>query len=138
MPPGPGGAPTDQVTSVGSETGVNTMLTDLEEHIYASGIADMVESADVITQDSEKYVERLLTLFRRFSAIVAEAFSDDPRYVLKQALTFQRRGTLTTFLIRLALLVLHGYGHYTKRCRQIFGLYINNCYASVSSPKNWG
>ena len=81
MPPGPGGAPTDQVTSVGSETGVNTMLTDLEEHIYASGIADMVESADVITQDSEKYVERLLTLFRRFSAIVAEAFSDDPRYL---------------------------------------------------------
>ena len=85
MPPGPGGAPTDQVTSVGSETGVNTMLTDLEEHIYASGIADMVESADVITQDSEKYVERLLTLFRRFSAIVAEAFSDDPRYLLNLA-----------------------------------------------------
>merc|ERR1719385_574837 len=90
MPPGPGGAPTDQVTSVGSETGVNTMLTDLEEHIYASGIADMVESADVITQDSEKYVERLLTLFRRFSAIVAEAFSDDPRFLTSRDKAFKR------------------------------------------------
>ena len=88
---------------VPDQEGVNTMLSDLEEHIYASGIADMVESADVITQvrtllffgflrrthfqlllflcdqDSEKYVERLLTLFRRFSSIVADAFSDDPR-----------------------------------------------------------
>merc|ERR1719385_50484 len=90
MPPGPGSAPTDQVTSVGSETGVNTMLTDLEEHIYASGIADMVESADVITQDSEKYVERLLTLFRRFSAIVAEAFSDDPRFLTSRDKAFKR------------------------------------------------
>merc|ERR1719385_329385 len=90
MPPGPGGAPTDQVTSVGSETGVNTMLTDLEEHIYASGIADMVESADVITQDSEKYVERLLTLFRRFSAIVADAFSDDPRFLTSRDKAFKR------------------------------------------------
>ena len=35
---------------VPDQEGVNTMLSDLEEHIYASGIADMVESADVITQ----------------------------------------------------------------------------------------
>ena len=46
----------------------------LELHIYNNGIADMVESADVITQDSEKYVEKLLTLFRRFSQLVSEAF----------------------------------------------------------------
>jgi len=69
---------------------VNTMLSDLEEHIYASGIADMVESADVITQDSEKYVERLLTLFRRFSSIVADAFSDDPRFLTSRDKAFKR------------------------------------------------
>ena len=51
----------------------------LELHIYNNGIADMVESADVITQDSEKYVEKLLTLFRRFSQLVSEAF----RYIAR-------------------------------------------------------
>lgn len=34
--------------------GIAPMLTDLESHIYQNGIGDMVESADVITQDSEK------------------------------------------------------------------------------------
>lgn len=56
------------------EEGIAPMLADLEAHIYANGIADMVESADVITQDSEKYVEKLLALFRRFSQLVSEAF----------------------------------------------------------------
>ena len=56
------------------DEGIAPMLADLELHIYNNGIADMVESADVITQDSEKYVEKLLTLFRRFSQLVLEAF----------------------------------------------------------------
>lgn len=34
-----------------------------------------------ITQDSEKYVERLLELFHRFSSIVSSAFLDDPRFL---------------------------------------------------------
>ena len=51
---------------VPDQEGVNTMLSDLEEHIYASGIADMVESADVITQ-----VRKLL--FFRF--LVKNTFS---------------------------------------------------------------
>ena len=59
------------------DEGIAPMLADLEAHIYANGIADMVESADVITQDSEKYVEKLLALFRRFSQLVSDAF----RYV---------------------------------------------------------
>ena len=32
-------------------------------------------------KDSEKYVEQLLCLFRRFSTLVKEAFSDDPRFL---------------------------------------------------------
>lgn len=40
------------------------MLQQLERHISQAGLADMVAAADVITQDSEKYVERLLDLFR--------------------------------------------------------------------------
>ncbi len=54
--------------------GVAPMLEYLEDHIYQNGIADMIESAGEITQDSEKYVEKLLLLFRRFSQLVTEAF----------------------------------------------------------------
>lgn len=34
-----------------------------------------------VSQDSEKYVEQLLTLFNRFSRLVKEAFQDDPRFL---------------------------------------------------------
>ncbi|XP_073989427.1 cullin 5 isoform X2 [Rhodnius prolixus] len=61
--------------------GIAPMLKDLEEHIVNAGLADMVASADVITQDSEKYVERLLGLFNQFSSLVREAFNDDPRFL---------------------------------------------------------
>ena len=50
----------------------------------------MVESAEVITQDSEKYVERLLTLFKRFSRLVSEAFRDDPRFLTSRDKAFKR------------------------------------------------
>lgn len=61
--------------------GVGPMLKDLEDHISSAGLADMMAAVDVITQDSEKYVERLLELFRRFSTLVKEAFDDDPRFL---------------------------------------------------------
>ncbi|KAK9498548.1 hypothetical protein O3M35_003156 [Rhynocoris fuscipes] len=61
--------------------GIAPMLKDLEEHIINAGLADMVASADIITQDSEKYVERLLGLFNQFSCLVKEAFNDDPRFL---------------------------------------------------------
>ena len=47
--------------------GIDPMLAVLEGHIYQDGIADMVSSAEVITADSEKYVEQLLDLFKKFN-----------------------------------------------------------------------
>ncbi|XP_013193169.1 cullin-5 [Amyelois transitella] len=61
--------------------GVTPILRDLEAHIVSAGLADMVASADIITTDSEKYVERLLDLFKRFSTLVKDAFIDDPRFL---------------------------------------------------------
>ncbi|XP_032673281.1 cullin-5 isoform X4 [Odontomachus brunneus] len=61
--------------------GVGPMLKNLEDHIASAGLADMMAAVDIITQDSEKYVERLLDLFRRFSTLVKEAFDDDPRFL---------------------------------------------------------
>ncbi|XP_049954882.1 cullin-5 isoform X3 [Schistocerca serialis cubense] len=61
--------------------GIASMLKDLEDHIMSAGLADMVAAADIITQDSEKYVERLLELFHQFSVLVSDAFNDDPRFL---------------------------------------------------------
>jgi cullin-5 len=70
--------------------GIEPMLHDLEMHIYDDGIADMVESAEVITQDSEKYVERLLMLFNRYSTLVKDAFRDDPRFLTSRDKAYKR------------------------------------------------
>ena len=40
--------------------------------MFQAGLADMVASAEAITADSEKYVEQLLNLFRRFSLLVSQ------------------------------------------------------------------
>lgn len=69
--------------------GVQPMLTELESHITQAGLADMVAAADIITQDSEKYVERLLELFRKFSALVHDAFNDDPRFLTARDKAFK-------------------------------------------------
>ncbi|KAL1505275.1 hypothetical protein ABEB36_004874 [Hypothenemus hampei] len=69
--------------------GVPPMLKELENHITQAGLADMEAAADIITQDSEKYVERLLELFRKFSKLVHEAFSDDPRFLTARDKAFK-------------------------------------------------
>ncbi|XP_064404658.1 cullin-5-like [Halichondria panicea] len=61
--------------------GVEPMLTFLESYITQSGVDDMKASAEVITTDSEKYVEQLLALFNRFSRLASEAFRDDTRFL---------------------------------------------------------
>ncbi|RWS27050.1 cullin-5-like protein, partial [Leptotrombidium deliense] len=70
--------------------GITPMLHDLETHIVNQGLADMIASADIITQDSEKYVEQLLDLFRRFSRLVKDAFIDDPRFLTARDKAFKR------------------------------------------------
>ncbi|XP_017786089.1 PREDICTED: cullin-5 isoform X2 [Nicrophorus vespilloides] len=69
--------------------GVQPMLMELEQHITLAGLADMIAAADVITQDSEKYVERLLELFRKFSTLVHKAFNDDPRFLTARDKAFK-------------------------------------------------
>ena len=66
----------------------------------------MVASAEVITADSEKYVEQLLELFRRFSLLVSQVacwistvfwqmakpqgFRDDPRFLTSRDKAYKR------------------------------------------------
>lgn len=70
--------------------GVDPMLESLEKHIFEAGIADMMAAAKTITTDSEKYVERLLDLFNRFSTLVKEAFNDDARFMTSRDKAYRR------------------------------------------------
>jgi len=69
--------------------GVETMMGDLQRHIITAGLADMLSASEVITQDSEKYVERLLELFNKFSDLVRNAFNDDPRFLTARDIAFK-------------------------------------------------
>lgn len=75
---------------VPDQAGINPMLTDLEAHIVQQGLADMLASAESITTDSEKYIERLLELYDKFSSLVSSAFNDDPRFLTCRDQAFQR------------------------------------------------
>ena len=72
------------------DDGITPMLNDLEAHIVSQGLADMHASAEIITQDSEKYVEQLLELFSRFSQLVRDAFNDDPRFLTARDKAFKQ------------------------------------------------
>jgi cullin-5 len=63
------------------EHGVDPMLGYLESHIVSTGLADMKAHAELITSDSEKYIEELLKLFNLFSTLVKNAFGDDTRFL---------------------------------------------------------
>ncbi|KAH8251709.1 hypothetical protein KR038_005131, partial [Drosophila bunnanda] len=69
--------------------GVEAMMSDLQRHIQSAGLADMLSASEVITQDSEKYVERLLELFNKFSDLVRNAFNDDPRFLTARDIAFK-------------------------------------------------
>lgn len=71
------------------QDGIQPMLQDLENFIVCQGLADMMACAEIITQDSEKYIEQLLDLFRRFSLLVKDAFDDDPRFLTSRDKAFK-------------------------------------------------
>lgn len=52
-------------------------------------MSSLLKMFPVITQDSEKYVERLLELFRRYSSLVKDAFNNDPRFLTARDKAFK-------------------------------------------------
>lgn len=63
------------------EAGIEPMLRTLEDFVVQAGIDDMLACAEVIASDPEKYVERLLALYNRFTTLIEEAFVNDTRFV---------------------------------------------------------
>ncbi|XP_078492514.1 cullin-5-like [Ciona intestinalis] len=69
--------------------GIDPMLECLQEYIVQQGLADMKECCDIITTDSEKYIDLLLSLFNRFSDLVKKSFDDDPRFLTARDKAFE-------------------------------------------------
>ncbi|VDK74796.1 unnamed protein product, partial [Anisakis simplex] len=69
--------------------GIQSILDYLDEFIRTEALNDMMANAATITTDPEKYVEQLLSMFSRFSALVASAFYDDPRFLTARDKAFQ-------------------------------------------------
>ncbi|KAL3319873.1 Cullin-5 [Cichlidogyrus casuarinus] len=69
--------------------GVERVLELLERYICDTGISDMRSVADTISKDAEKYVARLLCLYKRFSNIVTQAFNQDSHFFTARDKAFQ-------------------------------------------------
>ena len=89
--------------------GIIPMLEALEEHIKSDGLADMVAAREIVSTDSEKYVEQLLLLFERYSELAAKAFNDDPRFLTARDKAY-RHVVNDTQVFRLDLPVKPGVG----------------------------
>ncbi|MCP9262715.1 Cullin-5 [Dirofilaria immitis] len=63
--------------------GIDTVLKFLDTFIRTEALNDMRANSSSITTDPEKYVEQLLTMFSKFSLLVADAFYDDPQWKLR-------------------------------------------------------
>nr|CAB3234773.1 cullin-5-like [Phallusia mammillata] len=69
--------------------GINPIIKYLSEYILQQGLTDMKECRDIITTDSEKYIDLLLVLFQRFSTLVKKSFNDDPRLLTARDKAFK-------------------------------------------------
>ncbi|VDK66123.1 unnamed protein product [Onchocerca ochengi] len=69
--------------------GIDNVLKFLDTFIRTEALNDMRANANTITTDPEKYVEQLLTMFSKFSLLVADAFYDDPRFLTTRDKAFQ-------------------------------------------------
>lgn len=72
------------------EGGVSEILQKLEDFIVEEGKRHLLECRDVITQDSERYIEELLSLFKKFSSLVSYSFDDDPRFLTARDKAFEQ------------------------------------------------
>ncbi|XP_076823937.1 cullin-5-like isoform X1 [Clavelina lepadiformis] len=70
--------------------GVAPILQCLQDHIIKQGLQDMNDCRNVVTTDSEKYVELLLTLFNKFSLLIQQSFEDDPRFLTARDKAFEK------------------------------------------------
>jgi hypothetical protein len=69
--------------------GIAPLLECLSKYIKSEGLDTMRNNAENIVNDCEKYVEQLLTMYVKFSALVTHAFCNDARFLTVRDQAFQ-------------------------------------------------
>ncbi|PAV67940.1 hypothetical protein WR25_01186 [Diploscapter pachys] len=72
-----------------THNGIDLVLKYIDEHIRSEGLRDMHENAETISSDPEKYVQQLLAMFEKFSALVRDGFLDDARLLTARDKAFR-------------------------------------------------
>ncbi|XP_050439337.1 cullin-5-like isoform X3 [Adelges cooleyi] len=113
------------------------ILEELEEHITSEGLAYMVSSANIITQDSEKYVEQLLFLYRKSSNLIKTAFNDDPRYLTARDKAYEQLvNDITVFRLELPVKQTSGVQYQPEsKCPEMLANYCDMLLRKTSLSK---
>uniref|UniRef100_A0A7E4ZYY5 Cullin-5 n=1 Tax=Panagrellus redivivus TaxID=6233 RepID=A0A7E4ZYY5_PANRE len=69
--------------------GINTMLKKLFEFVRQEGLNQMLQNAQTIVSNSDKYVDHLLDMHERFTKLIGDAFYNDPRFLTERDKAFQ-------------------------------------------------
>ncbi|CAP29065.1 Protein CBR-CUL-5 [Caenorhabditis briggsae] len=72
-----------------TRSGIETVLKCIDQHIRTEGLNDMRNNAESLATDPEKYVQQLLIMFDKFSALVREGFCDDARLLTARDKAFR-------------------------------------------------
>uniref|UniRef100_A0A914Y272 Cullin-5 n=1 Tax=Panagrolaimus superbus TaxID=310955 RepID=A0A914Y272_9BILA len=69
--------------------GNKTMKDTLFHYIRREGLDQMIQNAEAISSDCDKYVEQLLEMHGRFTRLVKEAFNNDSKYLTERDKAFK-------------------------------------------------
>jgi cullin-5 len=61
--------------------GTKAMHDKLFDYIHREGLEQMLNNAEAVTTDCDKYVEQLLNMHSKFSTLIKEAFNNDPNFL---------------------------------------------------------
>ncbi|TKR86667.1 hypothetical protein L596_011212 [Steinernema carpocapsae] len=121
-----------------TDSGVPVLLHIIHDHIKSDGIKDMRESAATIVADAEKYVEKLLAMFERFTKVISEAFEDDPRFLTTRDKAFQEVVNDTSiFSLELVGNKGRGRGSIESRCPELLANFCDMMLRKGSTAKKY-
>lgn len=104
--------------------GSENLLPIFEQHVKQAGLQDIQSSADSMLKDANKYVEKLLELYSRFTSIVHEAFNNDPLLLASRDKAYQEIVNDTSvFTTEIPLSVRSGVRRVESRCPELLASY---------------
>ncbi|CAK9295071.1 unnamed protein product [Gordionus sp. m RMFG-2023] len=120
---------------------ISDILPILESHIYKDGVDDMVSCASTILSDPEKYVEKLLSLFNKYTNLIETAFQNDPKFLICRDKAFTSIVNDTSIfkldLTKTNTSSIIQQPHYESKCPQLLANYCDNLLKKSSLTRKY-